>query len=308
MNSQYLSPNHSRLMIRIEQFVEKTIQAEYAWYEFHEELLDLVIELDAVFDFELQYSAYVKAMLELIWRNQLNGEVNIDQMNDLSFKQVQQYFDDFRQDQIKEQKYFISSEKRNRIVLVEYLDNLISHYSKLLFVRVDLAYLKERQHQVDIRTFQQDVHELIGFIQDGDRYFSDLEGYAWALEQGKDKGFHCHLLLIYNGSTRQKDYYLARQIIQRWQEITEDDGYGFNCNTPEHKNQFRRNDSLGIGMIHRDNDREVQNAINTCSYLVNPEKSNQQLRVKLPRMRSFGTGSYKRNHRRYRDRGYSLNT
>ena len=54
-------------------------------------------------------------------------------------------------------------------------------------------------------------------------------------------------------------------------------------------------------MIHRDNDREVQNAINACSYLVNPEKSHQQLRVKPMRMRSFGTGSYKRSYRRYRD-------
>ncbi|WP_151813876.1 YagK/YfjJ domain-containing protein [Acinetobacter ursingii] len=300
MNSHYQSPNHSRLMIRIEQFVEKTIQAEYAWYEFHEELLDLVIELDTVFDFELQYSAYVKAMVELIWRNTLDGEVNIDQINDLTFKQVQQCFNEFRKKQHKEQNEFIYSEQRNRETLVTYLDNLIGHYSKLLFVRVDLAYLKEKQHQVDIRMFQQGVRELLGFIQDRDRCFSDLEGYAWALEQGEDKGFHCHLLLIYNGSTHQNDYYFADQTIQRWKEITLDQGYGFNCNTPEHKDQFRKRGSLGIGMIHRDDDREVQNAIHACSYLVNPEKSNQQLRVKLPRMRSFGTGSYKRNHRRYR--------
>ncbi len=295
-------------MIRIEQFVEKTIQVKYPWYEFHDELLELVIELDTAFDFKLQYSAYVKAMLELIWRNTLDGEVNIDQINDLSFKQIQQGFDRFKPDRNKELKAFHRLESRNRETLVMYLDNLIGHYSKLLFVRVDLAYLKHKQHKVDVRVFQQDVRELLSFIQDGDRCFKDLEGYAWALEQGEEKGFHCHLLLIYNGSTRQKDYYLADQTIQRWQEITEDDGYGFNCNAPKHKNQFRRNDSLGIGMIHRDNDREVQNAINTCSYLVNPEKANQQLRVKLHRMRTFGTGSYKRNHRRYRDRGYSLST
>ena len=301
MNSQRKYLNPSRVLINIEQFVERTIASRYAWREFHDELIDLVLDLHDIFDFELQYSAYVEAMLELIWRNTLDSEVDIEQINNLSFKQVQQGFDLFRSDRDKELKAFYRLESYNRAKLKDYLGDLISHYGKLLFVRVDLAYLKDKQHQVNVWQFQQDVRELLGFIQDGDRCFRDLEGYAWALEQGEEKGFHCHLLLIYNGSTRQKDYYLADQTIQRWQEITEGHGYGFNCNTPEHKNQFRKMDSLGIGMIHRDNDREVQNAINACSYLVNPEKSHQQLRVRPMRMRSFGTGSYKRSYRRHRD-------
>jgi hypothetical protein len=45
---------------------------------------------------------------------------------------------------------------------------------------------------------------FIGYIQDGDKCFSDLEGYAWALEQGEEKGYHCHLLLIYNGAVKNK--------------------------------------------------------------------------------------------------------
>ncbi|MDG9861468.1 inovirus Gp2 family protein [Acinetobacter ursingii] len=300
MNSQQKYLNPSRVLINIEQFVERTITSRYAWREFHDELIDLVLDLHAIFDFGLQYSTYVEAMSELMWRNTLDGEVNIVQINDLSFIQVQQGFDHFTQDRDKELKAFHRLESHNRARLKDYLGDLISHYGKLLFIRVDLAYLKDKQHKVNVWQFQHNVRELLGFIQDGDRCFRDLEGYAWALEQGEEKGFHCHLLLIYNGSTRQKDYYLADQTIQRWQEISEGDGYGFNCNTPEHKNQFRKMDSLGIGMIHRDNDREVQNAINACSYLVNPEKSHQQLRVKLPRMHTFGKGSYKRSYRRYR--------
>lgn len=301
MNSQQKYLNPSRVLIEIEQFVERTITSRYAWREFHNELIELLLDLHAIFDFELQYSAYVEAMLELIWQNNIACKIDIDQLKALSFKQVQQGFDRFKRSRDKETNDFCRLESRNRERLSNYLGDLIDHYSKLLFVRVDLAYLKDKQHKVNVWQFQQDVRELLGFIQDGDRCFRDLEGYAWALEQGEDKGFHCHLLLIYNGSTRQKDYYLADQTIQRWQEITEGNGYGFNCNTPEHKSQFRKMDSLGIGMIHRDNDREVKNAINTCSYLVNPEKSHQKLRVKLPRMHTFGTGSYKRNYRRYRD-------
>jgi len=300
MNSQQKYLNPSRVLINIEQFVERTIASRYAWREFHDELIDLLFDLHTIFDFELQYSAYVEAMLELILQNNIACKIDIDQLKALSFKQVQQGFDHFTQDRDKELKAFHRLESHNRTKLKDYLGNLIDHYSKLLFIRVDLAYLKDKQHKVNVWQFQHNVRELLGFIQDGDRCFRDLEGYAWALEQGEEKGFHCHLLLIYNGSTRQKDYYLADQTIQRWQEITEGDGYGFNCNTHEHKNQFRKMDSLGIGMIHRDNDREVQNAIQACSYLVNPEKSHQQLRVKPMRMRSFGTGSYKRSYRRYR--------
>ena len=300
MNSQQKYLNPSRVLINIEQFVERTIASRYAWREFHDELIDLLLDLHTIFDFELQYSAYVEAMLDLIWRNTLDGEVNIDQINNLSFKQVQQGFDRFKRSRDKEINDFCRLESHNRERLRDYLDDLLGHYSKLLFIRVDLAYLKDKQHQVNVWQFQQDVRELLGFIQDGDRCFRDLEGYAWALEQGEEKGFHCHLLLIYNGSTRQKDFYLADQTIQRWQEITEGNGYGFNCNTPKHKSQFRKTDSLGIGMIHRDNDREVKNAINACSYLVNPEKSHQQLRIKPMGMRTFGKGSYKRSYRRYR--------
>ena len=107
------------------------------------------------------------------------------------------------------------------------------------------------------------------------------------------------VMLIYNGALRQRDYHFADQVIKRWKDITEQQGYGFNCNTTEHKEQFRRYEKLGVGMIHRDNEREVVNAINTCNYLVNPEKTNQYLRVKLRNMRTFGTGSYKRSYRRY---------
>jgi hypothetical protein len=49
--------------------------------------------------------------------------------------------------------------------------------------------------------------------------FHGLQGYAWALEQGADKGYHCHLLLIYDPSKRQNDWYLADQVWQMWNRL-----------------------------------------------------------------------------------------
>jgi hypothetical protein len=58
--------------------------------------------------------------------------------------------------------------------------------------------------------------------------------------------------------------------------------------------------TLGIGMIHRTNDSEVYNFLNyVVPYLVNPEKEQQDPRVKdSAYMRSFGKGVIDSNNRR----------
>jgi len=286
-------------MMRIEKFVEKIIDARSGWIGFRQELKCLIQDFDREYDLDLKYSAYQEALYELIQRIKKNDRIDFSLLDNMEFTRIRHCLALYvgkRRDEIRS---FINSEKNNRKTLTEYLQNLTGHYSRLLFVRVDLGYLKEYQEKVDIRVFRNDIKKLIGYIQDQDTCFKDVEGYAWALEQGEEKGYHCHLLLIYNGALRQKDYHFAEQVIKRWKEITQQQGYGFNCNTSEHKEQFRRYEKLGVGMIRRDNAKEVANAINTCSYLVNPEKTNQYLRVKLRNMRTFGTGSYKRSYRRY---------
>lgn len=298
--SNYLECNHSKLMIDIEHFVKKTLQERKIWNDFRNELRYLVQEIEDVYTPSLYYSTYIQAFLELMEKCRFGGAVDEQNLDKIAYRTIHAMFSKFERKAQRELNSFVSSEQRNRDRLLNYLENLINHYSKLLFIRVDLAYLKAKHSTIDISVFKDDVQKLIGFIQDGDTCFKDIEGYAWALEQGEDKGYHCHLLLIYNGAVRKQDYYYADQVIARWRTITEEDGYGFNCNTKEHKDQFRRLDKLGVGMIHRDNPREVSNALNTCAYLVNPEKTNQYLRVKSKNMRTFGTGTYHRCYRRYK--------
>lgn len=299
--NRYPTCNHSKLIIEIEAFVKRTISDRRAWDGFKQELVSLIQKINYEYDASLWYSAYIQAFLELKKQNTIYGKVDYAQLNKMTFNEIKNIFHRFVRHHEREVDEFEESEAHNRQQLMTYIDQLIQHYSKLLFVRVDLAYLKEEHANIDIRLFRDDVRKLIGYTQDGDKCFSDLEGYAWALEQGEEKGYHCHLLLIYNGAVKKQDYYYANEVIERWKQITQQDGYGFNCNSTEHKEQFRKLDKLGVGMIYRTDHKSVENAKSACSYLVNPEKTDQYLRVKPYRMRTFGTGSYRRNYRRYRN-------
>lgn len=302
--NRYRSCNHSKLLIDIEAFVEQTIDHSdnIAWEGFRQELKFLIHKIDFAYDDSLWYSAYIQAILELKKQNTINGKVDYELLYEMEFNDIQDVFSTFIRQHEIERKDFYHAEERNREQLLKHIDNLTRHYSKLLFVRVDLAYVKEKHSDIDIRRFRDDVQKLIRYIQDGDRCFSDLEGYAWALEQGEEKGYHCHLLLIYNGAVKKQDYYYGTEAIERWKQITNQDGYGFNCNSTEHKEQFKKLGKLGVGMINRNDQREVENAKNVSSYLVNPEKDNQYLRVKPLRMRTFGMSRYHRSDRRYRER------
>lgn len=191
-----------------------------------------------------------------------------------------------------------NQEERNRKRLRQYLTDLTEHYSKLLFVRVDLSYLKEEQYQVDVSLFQQHMDTFRQRLANQDGCFSDLQGYAWALEEGTTKGLHAHVLLIYDGHKHQQGYGLAKSVGEAWLEITGRIGMYFNCHDTDYIRKFEREGTLGIGMIQRDDPQQVINAINAAMYLVNPEKEFQYLRSKLQRMRTFGIAQFERSNRK----------
>jgi hypothetical protein len=159
-------------------------------------------------------------------------------------------------------------------------------------VRVDLYLNEEGAIDVSMVEYAQYMKTLRNRISNKDGCFSDLQGYAWAVEQGKQRGYHCHLLLIYDGHKHQNDCYLGLEVGKCWQKLLNGKGAFFTSNHPDYKAKFRDAGSLGVGMIHRNNASEVANAINVGVYLVKPEKDDQFLRVKSPKMRTFGTGQF----------------
>lgn len=214
----------------------------------------------------------------------------------LSQHDIDEYVFDYIQNQAKritdQDAGYRRCEIKNQNKLRDYLTQLLHHYARLLFVRVDFAIKKENQHEVDIEKFQSYLKVMSNRYSNQDGCFTHLQGYAWAIEEGVDKGLHCHTLLIFDGNKHQNDFGLGLQVAQYWVELTQGKGCCFISNDPEYKKKFIQSDTLGIGMIHRNNLKEVQNALNAAQYLVNPEKELQHLRVRLPRMRTFGTGQF----------------
>ena len=180
-----------------------------------------------------------------------------------------------------------------------YIKSLTNHHGRLLFVRVDLKYAKEACHLITLDDFHDHMTKLRNYISNGDTCFKHLQGYAWALEQGyKNGGLHCHLLLMYDGSCKDSDWYLAEKVGKKWLAITEGLGYAHNCSNTKSKKRHQLNGTLGIGMIHRNNPQQVANAIITGLYLTKPSKKGQHLKVILPSMRTFGHGEYRNTKRR----------
>lgn len=192
----------------------------------------------------------------------------------------------------------IEQEEVNTKRLIIYMSQMLNHYSRLLIVRVDLGYSKDTIHLVSIETFHKHLKKLRELIGKTESCFEELEGNVIALEQGHDRGYHVHLLLMFDGSKRWKDTHIGQLVGEKWQGITGGLGSYYNSNNPQYKKEQEANGRLGIGMIHRRNPKEIQNAIDASLYLTKPDKKNQHLRVKLHKMRTFTHGIYETAKRR----------
>ncbi|MDA0698127.1 MAG: inovirus-type Gp2 protein, partial [Proteobacteria bacterium] len=269
---------------------------------FRRRFVDLYERFIVIFDYSLEYSAGISVFCKLIifLKDKFSEDI-CSEIHNLTFDDLcYMYFmiKDFSKDVVYDSKVFKLQESCNKNSLNLYIDSLTKHYSKLLFVRVDVAINVDYQSQTCIKVFNGYIRTLLNRIHNKDTCFKDLHGYAWAIEHGRKKGYHCHLLLIYDGHKHQKDFRLACMIGKCWKDITANQGCFFTSNTPVYKKRLEQQGKLGIGMIHRNNPKQVLNAINAAMYLVNPEKEDQYLRTKVKGMRTFGRGLYNKSIRR----------
>ncbi|CAB1217963.1 hypothetical protein SFB21_2178 [Acinetobacter bouvetii] len=292
--------NESKILIDVDQFIQSIYKNEINETLFKSILNDLVPKFKAVYKPHLKYSESVCVFKRMVCSLDeiLLGTKSIDDLSNFELRYLWNnalyYFNDVNLELLG----FKNQERKNRNGLEEYLTQLTKHYSKLLFIRIDLSIALEHQHEVGIERFNHYLRIFINRVQNQDTCFKDLQGYVWAIEQGEKKGYHSHVLLIYDGHKHQKDFGMAIQVGQCWTKITEGKGYVFTSNSPEYKERFNQKGILGIGMIYRNNPQQVQNAINAAMYLVNPEKDHQHLRVKVSGMRTFGKAQYVIDSRR----------
>lgn len=302
MNTSIPTLNESKILVDIENFIISMSYENYTEQAFKDGLMQLIPQFKAINQTHLQYSQSIKTF------DCLSKEV--EKMLNAQDISAVRYFNPVQMACLLELLYYgklnfaleiiglKAQEQRNQRSLREYLQKLTQHYAKLLFIRIDLSIELKHHHAVDIEQFNAYLRTFINRVQNQDTCFRGLQGYAWALEQGATKGYHCHVLLIYDGHKHQKDFGMAIQVGQCWSEITANKGYYFISNSTDYKQKFENKGKLGIGMIHRAQPQQVKNAIEAAMYLVNPEKDNQHLRARIKDMRSFGKGQYKINKRR----------
>lgn len=277
--------NEPQTLLAIENLMKEVIKKTYRWQKLESDLNRFREDAKLIYDSNRTYSPLIQAYFDLL-PELIKKEDETIFLSPMVFKQ-------FQIGLRKEQNSFLSSAKNKRKnnwnTLEKYFKNLLSRHRKLLLVRVDLYYSLETHPGVT--KFSEHIRILLKRLHDKDTIFEGQIGYAYRLEQGgKSKGYHCHLLVIYNGTPKCKDGYYGQEIGQLWKEkITKGCGEFFNCNQSKHKQRYKQEGRLGIGMIKRSNPKFVSNAFEVIRYLAMIEKVDQYPRVWWPKKPQFNT-------------------
>nr|WP_218949943.1 inovirus-type Gp2 protein [Acinetobacter sp. YH12219] len=198
------------------------------------------------------------------------------------------------------EKYRNQEEDNQKSFLAE-MNNVIVDRSSVLIVRVDLSYAVESLSAVTIDVFDLHIQSLRRALKDKNGCFKHLLTFGLVLEHGATKGFHAHLMLVYNSSKIQNDVYYGFEVIDKWKEITMTNdgciGIGFNVNL--NKKKYKKKGTLGIGEISRNSAVQHANALRVAEYLVRPEKYSQMMLIKLGVKNTFTKGKYKPHGRNY---------
>ncbi|SFH38430.1 YagK/YfjJ domain-containing protein [Modicisalibacter xianhensis] len=131
----------------------------------------------------------------------------------------------------KESKQAQTRMYRNRQSLFAYVDSLLTHYSKLYVVRVDLGYNPDSARvpqKVTYSRAKRDFEKLMAHRHRKRMWKDDLVGFIWKLEDGAERRYHYHLLLFYDGERAEQHKEDQKLIHEQWiNDLTEGDGACF---------------------------------------------------------------------------------
>ena len=289
--------SQSFLLIQIETFVELIVkQTSLRKILNHQSMIRIRLTLNEhlalfqpeFFDYSEHINAFWYGCHQLGW---LDGGYYDGQR--LSEAEIECLINHIRQySQQKEFKRKVSDRcyqtKQNRHSLENHIRQQQEKHSRLLVVRVDFGYAKEKQNFINISDVY--IHlDRMNHERDRNPLFEHLVASGWCVEQGEEKGYHIHAFYSFKGSEHQNDWYLAQQIGRLWQAVAADFcGVFYNCNSKETKAIYQRAKCLGIGMIHRHDELACENMAHALGYLANPDKGDQYLRMKPKGRRAFG--------------------
>lgn len=310
----FTSVNEPATLIRIEKLIHTLVHRGYRDETLVIELVQIIESFRLCYREEYYYSPLIRDFIKV---SNLIDVLSLEMQSSNLYYVISKNLTDIRAAlicnyhlSVQEIQNYRLQEVKNTESLREYLSDLFNHYARLLVVRVDLKYNKNVRDQISFELFSQHMEILRNRISNKDGCFKGVEGFAWALEQGADLGgYHCHLLLLYQGANHQDGFRLGKMVEAKWKEITQGEiksrentkkiGKAFIVNDARYLQKFKANNTIGVGMVYRDKPESVHHAIVTALYLTRPAKLDQYLRVKLSEsQKTFGTGQYRTRYRR----------
>lgn len=283
--------DESRLLVELERITKTWVETSYIPDGFYLVFAELLLDFVEIYVCENNYFGFICSWCDFVDKHDvsrfnLTGLVKYLEKN--TFNQYKKFFSSYKSDYLNELRRHRANEARNKKSLERKLSQAIKRYSKSEVVRIDLAYQQGCHDGISIHRFYNEFMVFRNLISKSISPFNSLVDYFWALEQGETKGYHCHLLFVFDGHKRQKGWGVADSIGRCWKDITNNEGCYFNCHDPAQIKKYSELGILGIGRIHRDNNEEVDRMLKTARYLVSPEKESQHLRVKTNlKMRTF---------------------
>ncbi len=289
MKSRNKSSNRiseANLSIQIEDFIQSCFTTKRQPRNFYENFCDLLIDFDSIYNPDFSYSSLLQLFCNLLYDYQSNLDHPQDLLKSLkhkSFDDWQKYFKKMKVKHLNERRQHRYNESLNADKLDIRLDELTDAYQALLVVSIELSY----KQNVNIQRVSDDLHDLRRKI-NRSKYGDEILLLVWALEQGsKSKGYHCHIVLIFDERNRTGAWKIADDIGELWEDVTDGDGCYFNCHDRRYLKGYEEKGMVGIGIIYSNVSYQVKQMRTVLSYLARPDKG-QHLRIKTSKkMRTF---------------------
>lgn len=140
-----------------------------------------------------------------------------------------------------------------------YIDKWFAKLATLIVLRIDLSYQPKHWETITLDELNADFDHLYNNARKN-KLFRGWRGYIAKIEYGLGKGFHMHLILLFDTEHKQaiRHAYLTKLIGEYWKKvITKGRGAYWNCNADTKKYDAWR--KLGIGPIHVSEQEKIGN-------------------------------------------------
>lgn len=163
-----------------------------------------------------------------------------------------------------------------------FIKEAMARYSKSLIVRVDLGYPKEHSHRVTIADMYDHIDAFLA-CKGSSEAFAGLVGYAVAIEQGVNRGYHAHFVAVIDGNKYCNEWHRGTLFGALWDRLI---GNARGCHICMHHPELYG--PKGVGHFRRDEPESHFGVVKTAQYLTE-YKEDQYLRAKPRGRRVFRT-------------------